>query len=115
MYTEKRTPTLKISNFKSNRPASSQYGILKGLLNRAHKLCDEGDDWKDETEFFTHNFIANEYKAAKKWWDSEDTNVLKKRTIWRKKVMMNNWRNNIRCLFHIFLRCHKSFRKIIKN
>ena len=61
----KKTPTLKISNFKSNRPGSSQYGILKGLLNRAHKLCDEVEDLKDETEFLTDIFIANDYKPGK--------------------------------------------------
>ena len=61
----KKTHTLKYSNFKSNRPASSQYGILKGLLNRAHKYCDEGEDLKDETEFLTDIFIANDFKPAK--------------------------------------------------
>ena len=56
----KKSHTLKYSNLRSNSPPSSQYGILKGLLNRAYKLCDEPEDRHDEIDFLTDFFISNE-------------------------------------------------------
>jgi len=57
----KKSHTLKYSNFNSNRPHNSQFGILKGLLYRAYKLCDEPEDQKEEIDFLTDIFISNDY------------------------------------------------------
>ena len=58
----KKSHTLKYSNFNSNRPKHAQFGILKGLLYIAYKLCDEPEDLQEEIDFLTDIFIANDYQ-----------------------------------------------------
>ena len=53
---------MKYSNFNSNRPKHAQFGILKGLLYRAYKLCDEPEDLQEEIDFLTDIFIAHDYQ-----------------------------------------------------
>ena len=59
----KKSHTLKYSNFSSNRPRAEQLGIIKSMLHRAYKLCDEEDGHKaDEIKLLSHAFISSGYE-----------------------------------------------------
>ena len=57
----KPTHTNSYSKFRSNRPDRMHLNGIKGLLYRAHKMCNNPKDLQDELELITNTFIANEY------------------------------------------------------
>ena len=48
-------------NWHSNHPKNLLLGVMKGLIHRAHVLCDEKQDLLDELSLLRDVFIANGY------------------------------------------------------
>ena len=59
----KETHTQRYINWKSNHPKNCLLGVLKGLVHRAHVLCDLKQDLIDKLELLHDVFIANGYPA----------------------------------------------------
>ena len=59
----KETHTQRYINWKSNHPKKCLLGVLKGLIHRAHVLCDLKQDLIDELDLLHGVFIANGYPA----------------------------------------------------
>ena len=57
----KPTHTQKYINWNSNHPKNMLLGVLKGLVHRAHVLCDEKEDLLEELELLRNVFICNGY------------------------------------------------------
>ena len=69
MY-RKETHTQRYINWRSNHPKNCLLGVLKGLIQRAHTLCDMKEDLIDELELLHDVFIAQVNTVRKK--DEED-------------------------------------------
>ena len=57
----KETHTQKYVHWKSNHSKNCKLGILKGLIHRAHLLCDGKEDLLEEIQLLKDVFIANGY------------------------------------------------------
>jgi hypothetical protein len=57
----KPTHTQQYINWNSNHPKNMLLGVLKGLVHRAHVLCDEKEDLLEELELLRNVFICNGY------------------------------------------------------
>ena len=57
----KETHTQKYVHWKSNHSKNCKLGILKGLIHRAHLLCDRKEDLLEEIQLLKDVFIANGY------------------------------------------------------
>ena len=57
----KETHTQKYSHWRSNHSRAVLLGILKGLIHRAHLLCDLKEDLLDELNLLRDVFISNGY------------------------------------------------------
>ena len=55
----KATHTQKYIHWKSNHSKNCTLGILKGLIHRAHLLCDKKEDLQDEIQLLKDVFLAN--------------------------------------------------------
>ena len=57
----KPTHTQQYINWNSNHPKNMLLGVLKGLIHRAHVICDEKEDLLEELELLRNVFICNGY------------------------------------------------------
>ena len=57
----KETHTQRYINWRSNHPKNCLLRVLKGLIHRAHTLCDMKEDLIDELELLHDVFIAHGY------------------------------------------------------
>ena len=57
----KPTHTQQYINWVSNHPKNMLLGVLKGLIHRAHVLCDRREDLLEELALLRDVFIANGY------------------------------------------------------
>ena len=57
----KETHTQKYIHWKSNHSRAVKLGVLKGLIHRAHLLCDLKEDLLDELNLLRDVFISNGY------------------------------------------------------
>ena len=57
----KETHTQKYIHWRSNRSKNCKLGVLKGLIHRAHLLCDLKEDLLCELNLLKDVFIANGY------------------------------------------------------
>ena len=57
----KPTHTQQYINWNSNHPKNLLLGVLKGLIHRAHKLCDLREDLLEELTLLRNVFINNGY------------------------------------------------------
>ena len=79
----KDTHTQKYINWKSNCSKNCKLGILKGLIHRAHLLCDQKEDLLSELNLLKDVFISNGYpkklvgKTIKNSWKVEFEKQLK--------------------------------------
>ena len=79
----KDTHTQKYINWKSNCSKNCKLGILKGLIHRAHLLCDQKEDLLSELNLLKDVFISNGYpkklveKTIKNSWKVELEKQLK--------------------------------------
>ena len=70
----KPTHTQQYINWLSNHPKNMLLGVLKGLIHRAHVLCDLKEDLLEELALLTNVFITNVYpeklikKAMEESW-----------------------------------------------
>ena len=60
----KPTHTQQYINWVSNHPKNMLLGVLKGLIHRAHVLCDRKDDLLEELSLLKDVFICNGYPEA---------------------------------------------------
>ena len=73
----KETHTQRYINWRSNHPKNCLLGVLKGLIHRAHTLCDMKEDLIDELGLLHDVFIANGYpehlvrRTIKESWSKE--------------------------------------------
>jgi len=73
----KDTHTQRYINWRSNHPKNCLLGVLKGLIHRAHTLCDMREDLMDELDLLHGVFIADGYprhldeKTVKESWSTE--------------------------------------------
>ena len=73
----KPTHTQQYVHWNSNHPKNMMLGVLKGLIHRAHVLCDKKEDLLEELELLKNVFISNGYpeklvlKTVKKSWEKE--------------------------------------------
>jgi hypothetical protein len=73
----KETHTQRYVNWRSNHPRNCLLGVLKGLIHRAHLICDLKEDLLDELSLLKDVFIANGYpthlveKTIKQSWNVE--------------------------------------------
>jgi hypothetical protein len=73
----KPTHTQQYINWRSNHPKNALLGVLKGLIHRAHTLCDLQADLLEELNLLKDVFIANGYpeklvsETIKQSWASE--------------------------------------------
>jgi len=73
----KPTHTQQYINWKSNHPKNLLLGVMKGLIHRAHMLCDEKEDLLQELSLLRDVFIANGYpyklviETLEKSWEKE--------------------------------------------
>ena len=49
------------NNWNSNHPKNMLLGVLKGLIHRAHMLCDEKEDLLEELELLRNLLMCNGY------------------------------------------------------
>ena len=79
----KETHTQKYIHWRSNRSKNCKLGVLKGLIHRAHMLCDLKEDLLYELNLLKDVFIANGYpkklveKTLKNSWKVELEKQLK--------------------------------------
>ena len=57
----KPTHTQQYINWNSNHPKNMLLGVLKGLIHRAHVICDLKADLLEELDLLKNVFISNEY------------------------------------------------------
>jgi len=57
----KETHTQKYIHWRSNHSRAANLGVLKGLINRAHLLCDLKEDLLDELNLLRDVFVSNGY------------------------------------------------------
>ena len=57
----KETHTQKYIHWRSNHSKNCKLGILKGLIHRAHLLCDKKEDLLEEIQLLKDVFMANGY------------------------------------------------------
>jgi len=57
----KTTHTQQYINWVSNHPKNMLLGVLKGLIHRAHVLCDRKEDLLEELSLLKDVFICNGY------------------------------------------------------
>ena len=55
----KPTHTQQYIHWNSNHPKNVMLGVLKGLIHRAHVLCDRTEDLLEELELLKNGFISN--------------------------------------------------------
>jgi len=73
----KETHTQRYIHWKSNHSQAVKLGVLKGLIHRAHLLCDLKDDLLDELNLLKDVFVSNGYpyklvnKTVNESWSSE--------------------------------------------
>ena len=73
----KPTHTQQYINWNSNHPKNLLLGVLKGLIHRAHKLCDLREDLLEELALLRNVFISNGYpeklvrETLNKSWEAE--------------------------------------------
>ena len=73
----KPTNTQQYINWNSNHPKNLLLGVLKGLIHRAHKLCDLREDLLEELALLRNVFISNGYpeklvrETLNKSWEAE--------------------------------------------
>lgn len=60
----KETHTQKYFNWRSNHSKNCLLGVLKGLIHRAHQLCDLKNDLIDELQLLKDVFVSNGYPIA---------------------------------------------------
>ena len=71
------THTQKYIHWRSNHPRVVKLGVLKGLIHRAHLLCDLQADLLDELNLLRDVFISNGYpyklvnKTINESWSTE--------------------------------------------
>ena len=67
----KPTHTQQYINWNSNHPKNLLLGVMKGLIHRAHILCDEKEDLMEELCLLRNVFILNGYpvKLVKECYD----------------------------------------------
>lgn len=61
----KDTHTFRYINWRSNHPKKLLLGVLKGLIDRAHKLCDLEEDLQEELDLLRDIFISNDYPVRR--------------------------------------------------
>jgi len=61
----KGTHTFRYLHWRSNHSEKCLLGVMKGLIFRAHKLCDLEEDLKTELGFLKDMFISNGYPVKK--------------------------------------------------
>ena len=61
----KDTHTFRYLHWRSNHPKNCLLGVMKGLIYRAYRLCDEEKDLMDELGFLKDIFISNGYPVGK--------------------------------------------------
>jgi GIY-YIG catalytic domain len=59
----KDTHTQRYLNWDSNHPNNCKLGVIKGLIHRAHILCDKNEDLLNEITLLKDIFISNGYPA----------------------------------------------------
>ena len=70
----KETHTQKYIHWRSNHSKNCKLGILKGLIHRAHLLCDKKEDLLEEIQLLKDVFMANGYpkrlveRTIKEYW-----------------------------------------------
>ena len=57
----KETHTQRYIHWRSNQSKNCKLGVLKGLIHRAHLLCDIKEDLLCELELLRHVFISYGY------------------------------------------------------
>ena len=57
----KETHTQKYIHWRSNHSRAVKLGVLKGLIHRAHLLCDLKEDLLDELNLLRDVFVSNGY------------------------------------------------------
>ena len=73
----KPTHTQQYINWNSNHPKNLLLGVMKGLIHRAHILCDEKEDLMEELCLLRDVFISNGYpvklvkETLEKSWEVE--------------------------------------------
>ena len=73
----KPTRTQQYINWNSNHPKNLLLGVMKGLIHRAHILCDEKEDLMEELCLLRDVFILNGYpvklvkETLEKSWEVE--------------------------------------------
>jgi hypothetical protein len=73
----KPTHTQRYIHWRSNHPKNCLLGVLKGLIHRAHKLCDLKEDLLEELQLLRDVFVSNGYpvvlveKTLKLSWEIE--------------------------------------------
>jgi hypothetical protein len=73
----KKTHTQRYINWESNHSKNCKLGVIKGLIHRAHQLCDRGEDLIEELNLIKDVFISNGYppslveKTMKDSWEIE--------------------------------------------
>jgi hypothetical protein len=73
----KPTHTQQYIHWRSNHPKNLLLGVLKGLIHRAHQLCDLKEDLLEELALLKDVFISNGYpevlvqKTIKSSWEKE--------------------------------------------
>ena len=60
----KPTHTQQDINWNSNHPKNMLLGVLKGLIHRAHVICDRKEDLLEELELLKNVFICNGYTES---------------------------------------------------
>ena len=71
------THTQQYIHWRSNHPKNLLLGVLKGLIHRAHQLCDLKEDLLEELALLKDVFISNGYpealvqKTIKNSWEKE--------------------------------------------
>ena len=61
----KDTHTYRYIHWRSNHTKKNLLGVLKGLINRAYRLCDLEDDLNEELDLLRDIFIANGYPVKR--------------------------------------------------
>ena len=60
----KPTHTQQYIHWNSNHPKNMLLGVLKGLIHRAHMLCDLKEDLLEELDLLKNAFISNGYSET---------------------------------------------------
>ena len=80
----KDTHTQRYIHWRSNHSKNCELGVLKGLIHRAHLLCDLKEDLLDELALLGDAFISNGYprklvdRTIKDLWKKELEKEMKK-------------------------------------